>query len=64
MVVPVVIIMMADFETLSVTTSIYYRAFILIPFTKIRVARKTSASTTHCRLNEFDAANRVFWVWY
>ena len=38
--------------------------FYVIPFTKIRVARKTSVSTTHCRLNEFDAANRTFWVWY
>ena len=36
----------------------------IIPFTKIRVARKTSVSTTHCRLNEFDTANRTFWVWY
>jgi len=28
------------------------------------VARKTSASTTHCRLNKFDTANRTFWDWY
>ena len=33
---------------------------MLIPFTKIRVARKTSVSTTHCRLNEFDTASRIF----
>ena len=25
---------------------------------------KTSVSTTHCRLNEFEIANRTFWVWY
>ncbi|MDN5802865.1 MAG: hypothetical protein L0H34_10260, partial [Psychrobacter sp.] len=33
----------------------------LIPFTKIRVTRKMSESTTPCRLNEFDTANLTFW---
>jgi len=33
---------------------------MLIPFTKIRVARKTSVNTTHCRLNGFDTASRIF----
>ena len=36
----------------------------LIPFTKIRVARKMSESTAPCRLNEFDTANLTFWIWY
>lgn len=32
----------------------------IVPFTKIRVAKKTSESTTPCRLSEFDTANRTF----
>ena len=36
----------------------------VIPFPKIRVVRKTSASTTFSRLSEFDTANRIFWEWY
>ena len=36
----------------------------LIPFPKIRVARKTCASTTPSRVSKFDKVNRTFWVWY
>ena len=36
----------------------------IIPFTITRVARKTSVSTMHCRLNEFDTNNRTFWIYH
>ncbi|GHD37315.1 hypothetical protein GCM10016272_25330 [Psychrobacter glaciei] len=39
---------------------VQYYFSLTISFTKIRVARKKSVSTTHCRPSDFDTANRIF----
>ena len=47
-------------RTPSSFAKVSHENFLIILFLKIRVARKTSASTTFGRLSEFDTANRIF----